>query len=77
MLAVLGVVASEALDITGFFLSGKPVHAKKRTTQVNRTNIGRYKLSDYFYFIFERYKLSDYACIPFLSVTVFLIAYTV
>lgn len=34
VLAVLGGVASEALDLTGFYYSGKPSITKKRTSQL-------------------------------------------
>ncbi|KAL0927812.1 hypothetical protein M5K25_002023 [Dendrobium thyrsiflorum] len=40
VLAVLGAVASEALDLTGFYYSGKPVTVK-RSTQHGRPNNGR------------------------------------
>ncbi|XXG87112.1 hypothetical protein AAC387_Pa11g1879 [Persea americana] len=40
VLAVLGAVASEALDLTGFYYSGKPA-VKKKTTQLSRTSTGR------------------------------------
>ncbi|XP_049379153.1 phosphatidylinositol-3-phosphatase SAC1 isoform X1 [Solanum stenotomum] len=41
VLAVLGGVASEALDLTGFYYSGKPVVVKRRTTQLSRTSTTR------------------------------------
>lgn len=41
VLAVLGAVASEALDLTGFYYSGKPVLVKRKVTQLSRTNTGR------------------------------------
>lgn len=42
VLAVLGGVASEALDLTGFYYSGKPVVVKKRRTiQLSRTSTRR------------------------------------
>ncbi|KAL2538901.1 Phosphoinositide phosphatase SAC1 [Forsythia ovata] len=42
VLAVLGGVASEALDLTGFYYSGKPVVIKKRRSiQLSRTSTGR------------------------------------
>ncbi|KAK3003950.1 hypothetical protein RJ639_019226 [Escallonia herrerae] len=41
VLAVLGCVASEALDLTGFYYSGKPTVVKKRSTQLSRTSTGR------------------------------------
>lgn len=41
VLAVLGAVACEALDLTGFYYSGKPAVVKKRATQLSRTNTGR------------------------------------
>ncbi|ESW03281.1 hypothetical protein PHAVU_011G001200 [Phaseolus vulgaris] len=40
VLAVLGAVASEALDLTGFYYSGKP-SIIKRTNKNNRTSTGR------------------------------------
>ncbi|KAJ8769901.1 hypothetical protein K2173_008983 [Erythroxylum novogranatense] len=41
VLAVLGAVASEALDLTGFYYSGKPNIVKRRTNKFNRTSTGR------------------------------------
>lgn len=41
VLAVLGAVASEALDLTSFYYSGKPSIVKKRANQLNRTSTGR------------------------------------
>ncbi|OMO94680.1 hypothetical protein CCACVL1_05882 [Corchorus capsularis] len=41
VLAVLGAVASEALDLTGFYCSGKPSTVKRRANQLNRTSTGR------------------------------------
>uniref|UniRef100_A0A5B7BQR1 Putative phosphoinositide phosphatase SAC1 n=1 Tax=Davidia involucrata TaxID=16924 RepID=A0A5B7BQR1_DAVIN len=41
VLAVLGGVASEALDLTGFYYSGKPIIVKRRATQLSRTNTSR------------------------------------
>lgn len=41
VLGVLGGVASEALDMTGFYYSGKPAVIKKRATQLGRTSTGR------------------------------------
>ncbi|XP_052201202.1 phosphatidylinositol-3-phosphatase SAC1 isoform X2 [Diospyros lotus] len=41
VLAVLGGVASEALDLTGFYYSGKPVVGKRRATQLSRTSTAR------------------------------------
>ncbi|KAL6525246.1 Phosphoinositide phosphatase sac1 [Orobanche minor] len=41
VLAVLGGVASQALDLTGFYYSGKPLVVKRRATQFARTNTGR------------------------------------
>ncbi|KAG9450238.1 hypothetical protein H6P81_010203 [Aristolochia fimbriata] len=41
VLAVLGAVASEALDLTGFYYSGKPAVVKKKTTPLSRTSTGR------------------------------------
>ncbi|XP_020589372.1 phosphoinositide phosphatase SAC1 [Phalaenopsis equestris] len=40
VLAVLGAVASQALDLTGFYYSGKPVRVK-RSTQKTRSSSGR------------------------------------
>lgn len=42
VLAVLGGVASEALDLTGFYYSGKPMVVKRRATQLSRTSTARY-----------------------------------
>lgn len=41
VLAVLGAVAVEALDLTGFYYSGKPATKKKRSTQISRTSTTR------------------------------------
>uniref|UniRef100_A0A0E0EGY8 SAC domain-containing protein n=1 Tax=Oryza meridionalis TaxID=40149 RepID=A0A0E0EGY8_9ORYZ len=41
VLGVLGGVASEALDLTGFYYSGKPKVQKKRSTQLSRTTTAR------------------------------------
>ncbi|KAL3641427.1 Phosphoinositide phosphatase sac1 [Castilleja foliolosa] len=41
VLAVLGGVASQALDLTGFYYSGKPLVVKRRATQLVRTSTGR------------------------------------
>ncbi|GAV78441.1 Syja_N domain-containing protein [Cephalotus follicularis] len=41
VLAVLGAVASEALDLTGFYYSGKPSSVKRRANQLSRTSTGR------------------------------------
>ncbi|KAM7277895.1 hypothetical protein ACFE04_005029 [Oxalis oulophora] len=41
VLAVLGAVASEALDLTGFYYSGKPSCVKKKGNQLSRTSTGR------------------------------------
>ncbi|KAJ7949684.1 Phosphoinositide phosphatase family protein [Quillaja saponaria] len=40
VLAVLGAVASEGLDLTGFYYSGKP-NIVKRANKINRTSTGR------------------------------------
>ncbi|KAG2691267.1 hypothetical protein I3843_08G002100 [Carya illinoinensis] len=40
VLAVLGAVASEALDLTGFYFSGKPTSVK-RANKISRTSTGR------------------------------------
>lgn len=44
VLAVLGAVASEALDLTGFYYSGKPSVVKRRLNQISRTSTGRYAI---------------------------------
>ncbi|XP_062195636.1 phosphatidylinositol-3-phosphatase SAC1-like isoform X2 [Phragmites australis] len=41
VLGVLGKVAGEALDLTGFYYSGKPKVQKKRSTQLSRTGTAR------------------------------------
>ncbi|GER27529.1 phosphoinositide phosphatase family protein [Striga asiatica] len=41
VLAVLGGVASQALDLTGFYYSGKPLVVKRRASQLTRTSTGR------------------------------------
>ncbi|CAL9085851.1 unnamed protein product [Musa textilis] len=41
VLAVLGAVAGEALDLTGFYYSGKPTILKKKSTHLSRTSTGR------------------------------------
>uniref|UniRef100_A0A7N0VMF0 SAC domain-containing protein n=1 Tax=Kalanchoe fedtschenkoi TaxID=63787 RepID=A0A7N0VMF0_KALFE len=41
VLAVLGGVASQALDMTGFYYSGKPISMKKKMNHINRTSTGR------------------------------------
>lgn len=41
VLAVLGGVASEALDLTGFYYSGKPSVVKRKATQLSRTSTAR------------------------------------
>ncbi|KAH6765123.1 Phosphoinositide phosphatase family protein [Perilla frutescens var. frutescens] len=41
VLAVLGAVASEALDLTGFYYSGKTLVTKRRTVQLSRTSTAR------------------------------------
>ncbi|OVA11474.1 Synaptojanin [Macleaya cordata] len=41
VLAVLGAVASEALDLTGFYYSGKPVNVKRRVNPLSRTSTAR------------------------------------
>ncbi|CAH9129772.1 unnamed protein product [Cuscuta epithymum] len=41
VLAVLGGVASEALDLNGFYYSGKSFINKRRVTQISRTSTGR------------------------------------
>ncbi|XP_022152421.1 phosphoinositide phosphatase SAC1 isoform X2 [Momordica charantia] len=41
VLAVLGAVASQALDLTGFYYSGKPSAVKKKSNQISRTNNSR------------------------------------
>ncbi|MCL7042701.1 hypothetical protein MKW94_024420, partial [Papaver nudicaule] len=41
VLAVLGAVASEALDLTGFYCSGKLINVKKRANLLSRTSTAR------------------------------------
>ncbi|KAJ4842052.1 Phosphoinositide phosphatase sac1 [Turnera subulata] len=41
VLAVLGSVASQALDLTGFYYSGKPSTVKRRANQLSRTSTAR------------------------------------
>nr|CAD1818169.1 unnamed protein product [Ananas comosus var. bracteatus] len=41
VLAVLGGVASQALDLTGFYCSGKPKNEKNKSNQLSRTSTGR------------------------------------
>ncbi|KAK1403689.1 Phosphoinositide phosphatase SAC1 [Heracleum sosnowskyi] len=41
VLAVLGGVASEALDLTGFYYSGKPSAVKRKVIQISRTSTSR------------------------------------
>ncbi|KAJ6297285.1 hypothetical protein OIU78_022924 [Salix suchowensis] len=41
VLAVLGAVASQALDLTGFYYSGKPKIVKRTANQLSRTSTGR------------------------------------
>ncbi|WZZ10772.1 hypothetical protein YC2023_096693 [Brassica napus] len=41
VLAVLGAVASEALDLTGFYFSGKPKIVKKKASQLSHASTGR------------------------------------
>lgn len=41
VLAVLGAVASEALDLTGLYYSGKPINVKKTANKLIRTSTGR------------------------------------
>ncbi|VFR00828.1 unnamed protein product [Cuscuta campestris] len=41
VLAVLSGVANEALDLTGFYYSGKPFIINGQVTQISRTNTGR------------------------------------
>ncbi|KAB1204733.1 Phosphoinositide phosphatase SAC1 [Morella rubra] len=41
VLAVLGAVASEALDLTGFYFSGKPTIVKRRANNISRPSTGR------------------------------------
>lgn len=47
VLAVLGNVASEALDLTGFYYSGRSNVPKKRVNQLRRPSIGRYLFLKY------------------------------
>ncbi|GMH00340.1 hypothetical protein Nepgr_002179 [Nepenthes gracilis] len=41
VLAILGALASEALDLTGFYYSGKPLVVKRKTSLLNRSNTVR------------------------------------
>ncbi|KAF2297363.1 hypothetical protein GH714_021926 [Hevea brasiliensis] len=41
VLAVLGAVANEALDLTGFYYSGKPSIVKRTINQISRRSTGR------------------------------------
>ncbi|KAH8490145.1 hypothetical protein H0E87_022604 [Populus deltoides] len=41
VLAVLGAVASQALDLTGFYYSGKPSTVKRRADHLSQTSNGR------------------------------------
>ncbi|KAF3518490.1 hypothetical protein DY000_02061271 [Brassica cretica] len=41
VLAVLGAVASKALDLTGFYFSGKPKIAKKKARHLSHASTGR------------------------------------
>lgn len=59
VLAVLGAVASEALDLTGFYYSGKPIIFKRRATQLGRTSTGRYLL------LMHRYLDVYLICMPY------------
>nr|AAF18517.1 Hypothetical protein [Arabidopsis thaliana] len=43
VLAVLGAVASEALDLTGLYFSGKPKIVKKKASQLSHANTARDK----------------------------------
>jgi len=47
VLAVLGNVASEALDLTGFYYSGRSNISKKRVNQLSRRSIRRYLFLKY------------------------------
>lgn len=42
VLAVLGNVARQALDLTGFYYSGKRIVLKQRANQLSRTSTGRF-----------------------------------
>lgn len=41
MLAVLGAVASDFLDLTGLYFSGKPKNVKKKPSQLSHASTGR------------------------------------
>lgn len=59
VLAVLGGVASEALDLTGFYYSGKPVVVKKRrTVHLSRTSTRRYFFIPFLMQIFSLFAFS-------------------
>lgn len=57
VLGVLGGVASEALDLTGFYYSGKPTVVKKKSIQLSRTSTARYLSYTYWLFFFLWLKL--------------------
>jgi hypothetical protein len=59
VLAVLGAVASEALDLTGFYYSGKPTIAKRRGKKISRTSTGRYV---FFTKLIDLYPLKNLRC---------------
>lgn len=53
MLAVLGGVASEALNLTGFYYSGKPLVTKRKAVQLSRTSTGRYYFTVFNYYVVD------------------------
>lgn len=63
MLAVLGGVASEALDLTGFYYSGKAHVVKRKSTQLSRTSTARYHAFAYVHVSFA--PVYGYTCLIF------------
>jgi hypothetical protein len=59
VLAVLGAVASEALDLTGFYYSGKPTIVKRRANKISRTSTGRYAFLSK---LIDPYPLKQFHC---------------
>ncbi|KAF3774699.1 Phosphoinositide phosphatase [Nymphaea thermarum] len=60
VLAVLGAVASEALDLTGFYYSGKRTVPKKRMNQLSRTSTSSLEISSFSYsFFFVNFRTSS------------------
>ena len=64
MLAVLGAVASEALDLTGFYYSGKPSVVKKKSNQVSGTNTSRYAVRTFVHLQFPSFEKESKLFIP-------------